>query len=570
MKENKVRYRLKPKGSFIHWRFYLLRLLVFLSMIFLILRLAYLQIFNSERLLNEGDMRSIRTQAVPVFRGNILDRNGRPLAISVPVYAIWADPKVFLEHIDSRENEKLNALATVLKTSTNKIYDMITAEPNKRFIYLSRQTEPTIGNYISKLNLPGIYLRKESKRYYPSGEITSQLIGITNVDGVGTDGVEKSFNHMLTGKSGKRVVRRDRRGKIVENISLVDGEVAHDIRLSIDERLQSLVYHKLNNAVVYNKAKSGSAVLLDINTGEILAMANYPSYNPNNLLAADKETMRNRIITDMYEPASTVKPMVVLTALLLGIVKPDSVLNTLPYHIGSHQIRDVGHYPKLSVTGILQKSSNVGVSKMSLAMPASALIDTYRKFGLGKPTQLGLVGESRGFLPDRKRWSDLQRATFSYGYGLMVTPLQLARVFATFGSFGVYRPLSITKVDLPVQGERVFPEPIVRTVVHMMESVALPGGGGVRGAIKGYRIAIKTGTLKKVGDGGEYVNKYISYTAGLAPVSQPRFSLVIIVDEPNAGKYYGGAVSAPVFGEIMSETLRVMNIKPDALLPDGQ
>ncbi|THD52647.1 peptidoglycan glycosyltransferase FtsI [Enterobacteriaceae bacterium ML5] len=565
MKNNKIKRSLKSKGNFIYWRFYSLRVMIFLSLILLTIRLGYLQIFNTERLLSEGNMRSIRTQTIPVFRGSILDRNGRPLAISVPVYAIWADPKVFLEHINDWRDEKWEALAVVLKIPKNKIYGMITANPTNRFVYLTRQTEPAIGNYISKLNLPGIYLRQESKRYYPSGEVTSQLIGITNIDGAGIDGVEKSFNHILTGQAGKRVVRRDRRGQVIENISLVDGGVAHDITLSIDERLQYLVYHKLNNAVVYNKAKSGSAVLLDINTGEILAMANYPSYNPNNLLAANKEMMRNRIITDMYEPASTVKPMVVLTALLRGVVKPDSVLNTLPYYIGDHQIRDVGCYAKLSITGVLQKSSNVGVSKMSLAMPVLALIDTYRKFGLGKPTLLGLVGESSGFLPTRKQWSDLQRATFSYGYGLMVTPLQLARVFATLGSFGIYRPLSITKVELPVQGQRVFPESVVRTVVHMMESVALPGGGGAKGAIKGYRIAIKTGTLKKVGKHGKYVNKYISYTAGLAPVSQPRFSLVIIIDEPNAGKYYGGAVSAPIFGEIMSETLRVMNIKPDAL-----
>lgn len=270
-------------------------------------------------------------------------------------------------------------------------------------------------------------------------------------------------------------------------------------RWSIDERLQALVYRELNNAVAFNKAESGSAVLVDVNTGEVLAMANSPSYNPNNFAGTAKDTMRNRAITDVFEPGSTVKPMVVMTALQRGIVNENTVLNTVPYRINGHEIKDVARYSELTLTGVLQKSSNVGVSKLALAMPSSALVDTYSRFGLGKATNLGLVGERSGLYPQKQRWSDIERATFSFGYGLMVTPLQLARVYATIGSYGIYRPLSITKVDPPVPGERVFPESLVRTVVHMMESVALPGGGGVKAAIKGYRIAIKTGTAKKWG-----------------------------------------------------------------------
>ena len=306
-------------------------------------------------------------------------------------------------------------------------------------------------------------------------------------------------------------------------------------------------------------------MLVDVSTGEVLAMANSPSYNPNNLSGTPKDVMRNRTITDVFEPGSTVKPMVVMTALQRGVVRENTVLNTVPYRINGHEIKDVARYSELTLTGVLQKSSNVGVSKLALAMPSSALVDTYSRFGLGKATNLGLVGERSGLYPQKQRWSDIERATFSFGYGLMVTPLQLARVYATIGSYGVYRPLSITKVDPPVPGERIFPEQLVRTVVHMMESVALPGGGGVKAAIKGYRIAIKTGTAKKVGPDGSYVNKYIAYTAGVAPASNPRFALVVVINDPQAGKYYGGAVSAPVFGAIMGGVLRTMNIEPDAL-----
>lgn len=277
--------------------------------------------------------------------------------------------------------------------------------------------------------------------------MTAHLIGFTNVDSQGIEGVEKSFDKWLTGQPGERIVRKDRYGRVIEDISSTDSRAAHNLALSIDERLQALVYRELNNAVAFNKAESGSAVLVDVNTGEVLAMANSPSYNPNNLSGTPKEAMRNRTITDVFEPGSTVKPMVVMTALQRGVVRENSVLNTIPYRINGHEIKDVARYSELTLTGVLQKSSNVGVSKLALAMPSSALVDTYSRFGLGKATNLGLVGERSGLYPQKQRWSDIERATFSFGYGLMVTPLQLARVYATIGSYGIYRPLSITKVD---------------------------------------------------------------------------------------------------------------------------
>ncbi|WP_263063699.1 peptidoglycan glycosyltransferase FtsI [Dickeya dadantii] len=561
--------RQEEHASFVSWRFALLCGGILLCMVGLMLRAAYLQVIAPDKLVREGDMRSLRVQEIPTARGMISDRAGRPLAVSVPVNAVWADPKDLNDHGGISLDTRWKALADALGIPLDQIAAKVNANPSGRFVYLARQVNPAVGEYIHKLKLPGINLRQESRRYYPSGQVTSHLIGLTNIDGQGIEGIEKSFDRWLTGRPGERTVRKDRFGRVIEDISSVDSQAAHNLMLSIDERLQALVYRELNNAVAFNKAESGTAVLVDVNTGEVLAMANSPSYNPNNLTGTPTDVIRNRAITDIFEPGSTVKPMVVMTALQRNVVKENAVLNTLPYYINGHEIKDVARYSELTLTGVLQKSSNVGVSHLALAMPASALVDTYSRFGLGKATNLGLVGESLGLYPNRQRWSDIERATFSFGYGLMVTPLQLARVYATIGSFGIYRPLSITKVDPPVPGERVFSEQIVRTVVHMMESVALPGGGGTKAAVKGYRIAIKTGTAKKVGPDGKYINKYIAYTAGVAPASNPRFALVVVINDPQAGKYYGGAVSAPVFGAIMGGVLRTMNIEPDAL-PTGE
>ncbi|WP_288427742.1 peptidoglycan glycosyltransferase FtsI [uncultured Pantoea sp.] len=555
----------EDKASFVSWRFALLCGCILLALGGLLSRVAWLQVINPDKLVKEGDLRSLRVQAVPTARGMISDRGGRPLAVSVPVNAIWADPKELHDAGGVTLDSRWKALSDALSIPIDQLAARVNANPKGRFIYLARQVNPAIGEYVKKLKLPGIHLREESRRYYPAGQVTSHLIGFTNIDGEGIEGIEKSFDKWLTGEPGERTVRKDRYGRVIEDISSVDSRAAHNLTLSIDERLQAMVYRELNNAVAFNKAESGTAVLVDVNTGEVLAMANSPAYNPNNLSDTAKDLMRNRAITDIFEPGSTVKPMVVMTALQRGVVKENSVLNTVPYRVNGHEIKDVARYNELTLTGVLQKSSNVGVSRLALAMPSSALVETYARFGLGKPTNLGLVGESSGLYPKKQRWSDIERATFSFGYGLMVTPLQLARVYATIGSFGIARPLSITKVDPPVGGERVFPEALVKTVVHMMESVALPGGGGVKAAIKGYRVAIKTGTAKKVGPDGRYVNKYIAYTAGVAPASRPRFALVVVINDPQAGKYYGGAVSAPVFGAIMGGVLRTMNIEPDAL-----
>jgi len=550
-------------------RFALLCVAILLSLGLLLGRVAWLQIVTPTSLVKQEDMRSLREVTIASPRGMITDREGRPLAVSVPVNAVWADPKTIISKGGVGYNERWQALARALHLSLSTLAERVNSNPGGRFIYLARQISPQQAEWVDDLNLPGINLREESRRFYPAGHVAANLIGFTNIDGQGIEGLEKSFNNQLMGKPGSRLVRKDKFGHVIENITEVTPVPAHQLQLSIDERLQTVTEDALDNAVTWNKAESGAAVLVNIATGEILSMASFPDFNPNNREGAVLDDFRNRAISDTFEPGSTVKPLVIMTALQQGIVQPDSVIDAHPFYLDGHRIRDVGFYPELSLTGILQKSSDTGVSHLSLAMPVQKLLDTYKSFGFGDPTGLGLTGESSGLMPQRRYWSDLDRATFAFGYGLMVTPLQLAHVYATIGSFGIYRPLSITRIDPPVIGTRVMPEALVHQVEHMMESVALPGGGGTKAAVRDYRVAVKTGTAKKIGDDGKYVDKYVAYTAGVAPASDPKFALVVVINNPQNGAYYGGAVSAPVFSQIMGDVLRLENVKPDGMPADS-
>ncbi|WP_336996043.1 peptidoglycan glycosyltransferase FtsI [Leclercia sp. UBA7405] len=558
-----------PAANFTPTRFALLCFVILCSLVFLLARVAWLQIIKPDTLVAQEDRRSLREVPIAAPRGMIVDREGRPLAVSVPVQAVWADPKTVREKGGVGFDDRWQALANTLHLSLDTLSQRINSNPRGRFIYLARQIDPAQAQWIEKLHLPGINLRDESRRFYPSGHVAANLIGFTNIDGQGIEGIEKSFNRQLTGKPGLRKVRKDRYGHVIENITEQPPVPAHTIHLSIDARLQTITEDALDNAVAWNKAESGAAVLIDVRTGEILSMASFPDFNPNNREGATLNDFRNRAISDTFEPGSTVKPLVLMTALKQGLVQPDSVIDTHPYTLAGHRIRDVGYYPELTMTGILQKSSDTGVSRLSLAMPIQRLLDTYKGFGFGRSTGLGLTGESSGLLPERKFWSQLDRATFSFGYGLMVTPLQLAHVYATIGSYGVERPLSITRIDPPVMGTQVMPTEIVKEVEHMMESVALPGGGGVKAAVRDYRVAVKTGTAKKIDESGKYVDKYVAYTAGVAPASRPRFALAVVINDPQNGAYYGGAVSAPVFSQIMGDVLRLENIPPDGLAPES-
>lgn len=551
--------------SFLKGRFYWVIAVVLLGLSSLIARATYVQVVNSEPLMNEADKRSLRTQTILSVRGSILDRNGQLLSVSVPMYSVVADPKVIFDQNSLKDKERWTALAKGLGISYNNMLKNIEKNPKARFVYLARQISPQIADYVKQLGLKGIVLEDEARRFYPRVEETAHLIGYTNIDGEGIEGIEKSFNSLLVGKSGSRTFRKDKFGNVVEDIADVKKYDAHDVTLSIDEKLQSMVYREIKTAVTENRAESGTAVVVDIRTGEVLAMVNAPSYNPNNRVGVKADVMRNRAITDTFEPGSTVKPFVILTALQRGAARRDEVINTGPLVLNGHEIRDVAPRDQQTLDQILENSSNRGVSRLALRMPPSALMDTYQSTGLGKPTDLGLIGEQSGLLnANRKRWADIERANVAYGYGITATPLQIARAYVTLGSFGIYRPLSITKVDPPVIGNRVFPEKITREVVNMMEKVAIKNK---KAMVEGYRVGIKTGTTKKL-ENGRYVGKYIAYTAGLAPISDPRYVVVVLINEPKAGQYYGGAVSAPVFSNIMGYALRSNNITPDAVESD--
>ena len=559
----------KPKvvyeKSFLQARYISVLSLILLGLIALVSQAAYVQIVNADSLIDEADKRSLRKQEIQFVRGSILDRNGQLLSVSVPMYSIVADPKFIFDENALKDKERWQKLAEALGISYSNLVKRIEKDPKSRFVYLSRQISPTLAQYVKELKITGIVLKSEARRFYPRVEETAHLIGYTNIDGTGIEGIEKSFDSMLVGKSGSMTYRKDRFGNIVENISDVKKYDAQDVTLSIDEKLQSMVYREIKKAVTENKAESGTAVLVDVRTGEVLAMANAPSYNPNNRVGVKSELMRNRAITDTFEPGSTVKPFVVLTALQRGVVRRDEIINTGPLILNGHEVKDVAPRDQLSLDGILENSSNRGVSRLALRMPPSALMETYQNAGLGKPTDLGLIGEQSGLLnANRARWSDIERANVAYGYGLNATPLQIARAYVTLGSFGIYRPLSITKVDPPVIGHRVFSEKITREVVNMMEKVAIKNG---RAMVEGYRVGIKTGTAKKL-ENGRYVDKYVAYTAGIAPITDPRYALVVLINDPKAGQYYGGAISAPVFSSIMSYALRSNNVPPDGIETD--
>ncbi|ARU65417.1 peptidoglycan glycosyltransferase FtsI [Histophilus somni] len=549
------------ENSFLKWRFMVVVGLIILSLTALVGRATYVQMIKSDVLSNEADERSLRKEKILSMRGTIVDRNGQLLSVSVPMFSISAEPKKIFSKNGLQDEERWRALAKALGMSYKDLRKILEKNPKSSFVYLARQVSPTIAEYVKELNLYGVNLKTEPRRFYPKTEETAHLLGYTNIDGEGIEGIEKSFNSFLVGKPGSRTVRKDRHGRIIENISDLKKYDPQNVILSIDEKLQSVAYREIKKAVEKYKAESGTAVLVDIHTGEVLAMANAPSYNPNIRTSFKTEVMRNRAITDTFEPGSTIKPFVILTALEKKVVRRDEIIDTGRLVLDGYEVKDVAVRDRQTLDQILENSSNRGVSRLALRMPANALIDTYKKAGLGQRTELGLVGEQAGFLnADRKKWSDIDRASVSFGYGISTTPLQLARAYVTLGSFGIYRPLSITKVDPPVIGQRVFSEKMTREVVNMMEKVAIKNK---RAMVEGYRVGIKTGTAKKI-ENGKYVNKYIAYTAGLAPISNPRYALVVLINDPKGREYYGGVVSAPVFSNIMSYALKANNIPPDS------
>ncbi|MEZ9057118.1 penicillin-binding transpeptidase domain-containing protein [Vibrio pelagius] len=548
----------------IKWRFNLVIAFVFLVFAALVSRVAYIQIIEPDNLIRQGDLRSVRVKEIPSARGIISDRNDEPLAVSVPVEAVWADPKTIFDKDGLAQIDRWYALADVLGLERQSMIDKISANKTRRFIYLQRQVSPAMAKYIRDLKLVGVGLKAESRRYYPAGEISAHLIGVTGIDGHGLEGVERSYDQWLTGEAGKRTIRKDRYGRVVENIALEEREQGKPLTLTIDQRLQAIAYREIKQAVADHRATSGSAILLDVKTGAVLAMVNAPSYNPNNRADLQSFKMRNRVLTDAMEPGSTVKPFVVLAALENGTATPDTVINTGNgiMQIGGSRVRDTSKVGKADLAMILKKSSNIGVAKLALDMPLEALLGLYSSVGLGEMSGLNLVGETTGIFPNRRRWSKFEIATLSFGYGLSVTPIQLAHAYATLANKGVYEPIHIIENNEQDFSKQIIDRDNAQLVLEMLEGVTQKGGTATRAAVPGYRVAAKTGTSRKAEAGG-YSDEYIAITAGVAPVSDPRVSLVVVVNEPQGDLYYGGSVAAPVFSEIMKGALQILNVPAD-------
>jgi cell division protein FtsI (penicillin-binding protein 3) len=550
--------------AFIRWRFYVILFFIFAIFAALIGRVAFIQVIEPDNLIHQGDLRSVRAKTLPSARGIISDRNGEPLAVSVPVEAVWADPKTILKNNELDKRERWHALADVLGVDRQGLIDKIRANPTKRFIYLQRQVSAAMANYIRELKITGIGLKRESRRYYPAGEVSAHLIGVTGIDGHGLEGVERSYDNWLTGESGKQVIRKDRYGRVVENISLEEKREGKSLTLTIDQRIQAIAYRAVKQAVADFRATSASAVMIDVASGDVLAMVNAPSYNPNNRADLQSFKMRNRVITDAIEPGSTVKPFVVLSAIENGVADKNTIIDTGNgiLQLGGSRVRDAPKVGKADLRTILQKSSNIGVTKLALQLPIEALLGMYNSVGLGELSGLNLVGESTGIFPNRRRWSKFEIATLAFGYGLSVTPIQLAHAYATLGNMGGYQPIHIIQNSVPSEPHQVVDKRNARQVLDYLESVTQPGGTATKAAVPGYRIAAKTGTARKASNGG-YSDEYVAFTAGTAPVSQPKVALVVVVNEPQGDAYYGGSVAGPVFSEIMKGALQILNIAPD-------
>lgn len=561
------------RNTYVASRFNFATVMLVLAVIFLVIRVIKIQYLDADMWTNEANKRSLRQQKVLYARGEILDRDGKLLAVSVPMYVVVFDPKVIIESDTlNSKSSYWQALAKAMDIPYEEVVKEIRRNPKSRFLYLNRQfLSEKMADYVRKLHLEGVVLQRSARRFYPQGEVAAQLLGYTDVDGNGIGGVEKSFDKRLQGKLGKNIYRKDVKGNIIEDIDYKDKVDGENLTLSIDSKIQAMMYETVDQAVKLNKAKSGSAVLVDIKTGEILGMVTAPSYNPNNRKNLIIENTRNRIITDIFEPGSTIKPFVVLTALEHGYVKRNEIINTGKLVLDGFSVNDVSPRDMQSLDDILRNSSNRGVSRLALRMPENLLRQTYKSIGFGEPTKLGLIGEHAGVLkmqpPDgRRNWSKIEQATISYGYGLSVTPLQLVRAYMVLGSFGIYRPLTILKTDTTVDGVRVFPQYVTKEVVNMLEGVAIKNK---RALVKGYSVGIKTGTAKKTkGRKKGYENKYLAYTAGIAPLSNPRFALVVMIDEPSTPNYYGGAVAAPLFSSIMGYALREMKVPQDREVKD--
>lgn len=545
------------------WRFRLVLLMLSGLALLVASRIVFLHLYEDDFLKNQGDARSLRVVSIPAHRGMILDRNGEPLAVSAPVESLWFDPREFIA-----DAAQYRQLARRLNISESRLQRLVTKNKGKHFVYLRRHMSPSSAAKVLALGVPGVYSRGEYKRYYPAAEVTTHMVGFTNIDGDGQEGMELAYDSWLRGQQGRKRVLKDRIGQTIKDIkALEEAKPGQNLTLSLDLRVQYLAYRELKAAVQQHKARSGSAVVLDVATGEVLAMVNQPSYNPNDRSTLKASHLRNRATTDTFEPGSTMKPLTIAAAIVSGKYSARSEIDTSPGYIRvkNYTIRDHRNYGVLDLSHIISKSSNVGATKLALSMEPNAVRNMFFNAGLGQATGSGFPGERVGSLPHFSDKRIVERAAMSYGYGLAVTPLQLAQSYMAFGNDGIKRNLSLLKTEQAMPGERIMPEVVARQVMAMMEQVTAKGGTGRRAQVPSFRVAGKTGTLHKVGSNGYEEDKYVAVFAGVAPVKNPRFVTVVVVDEPSGQEYYGGEVAAPVFSRIMAGTLRLMNITPDKL-----
>jgi cell division protein FtsI (penicillin-binding protein 3) len=560
MRNTKARATDAP-ASF-RWRAYLLMGLLACGAGGLVWRAVSLQLVDHTFLAKEGDARVSRVATIAAHRGTITDRYGEPLAVSTPVDSIWVNPKEL-----ALATDQIPRLALALKQDRQELARRITSNLDRQFLYLARGRQPTEAEQIKALGIPGVYLSREYRRYYPSGEVAGHILGFTNVDDAGQEGLELAFDHWLAGEDGAKRVIQDRYGRIVQDVeSIRQVRPGRDLVLSIDLRIQYLAYRELKAAIREQRARAGSVVVMDVATGEVLAMVNQPSYNPNDREQILPATYRNRAATDIFEPGSSMKPFFVAAGIASGKYDDRSVIDTSPgfYKVGLTIIEDEHNLGPVNLATVLAKSSNVGMARMALSLEPQQIWTTLNGFGFGQVTTSGYPGESAGLLSNYSQWRPIGIATMSHGYGISVTPLQLAHAYATVGTFGIARPVSFLRVDTPPAGQRVLDARVAQQLITMLESVVVAEGAtGKRAAIPGYRVSGKTGTAWKASAGGYSTDKFMAVFGGVAPATDPRLAAIVVLDEPSAGLHQGGQVAAPVFSAVVGGALRLLAVAPD-------
>jgi cell division protein FtsI (penicillin-binding protein 3) len=551
------------RKSVADWRPTLVLGLVSLGALGLIVRAVDLQWLDHGFLVEQGDARSMRVAKITAHRGTVTDRWGEPLAVSTPVDTVWANPQELNDNID-----ELPRLARALKLDRQFLARRITSNLDREFLYLERHMSPELAAHIKALGIPGVYLLREYKRFYPAAEVAGHVVGFTTVDDKGQEGLELAYDQLLNGEDGAKRVLQDVYGRYVENVESIRApSPGRDLITSVDLRIQYLAYRELKAAMKEYRARAGTVILLDVDTGEVLAMVNQPSFNPNDRDQLDVGMYRNRAATDIFEPGSSIKPFIIAAALASGQYRADSVVDTAPgfLRVGTKVFEDEENIGTADLATILAKSSNVGTAKVALSLKPEQIWTTLTGLGFGQVTGSGFPGESAGLLTNYSHWRPIGIATLSHGYGVSVTPLQLAHAYATIGSYGLKRPITFERVSGPVVGETVMDPKVARSMIELMEQVVAAGGTGTRAAVVGYRVAGKTGTAWKSNAGGYSTDKYMAVFAGLVPATHPKLAAVVVIDEPSAGQYYGGRVAAPIFSNVVAGALRLMDVPPDDL-----